>query len=172
MHLQFEFAVGHLHAQRVARAQALVVHIAHEAARAVAALLHLAAVGVVDHVFEVQPGPGRRPHAQDLVGAHAEMAIGQEAVLGRAQAQAAPRLVEHDEVVARALHLGEADVHGADYPSTPVRTALALGRRLVRQPGRRRMVRTNRVRFCMQSAGNCVQRRKKQLARLMQIAVA
>ena len=61
---------------------------------------------------EVETLPGRWPHAQDLVGADAEMPVGQPAVLRVGQTQASARLVEHDEIVARALHFGEPDVHG------------------------------------------------------------
>jgi hypothetical protein len=66
----------------------------------------------VDDVFEVDARCGRRPDGQHLVGAHAEVAVGQEAVLTRGQLQRPARFVEHDEIVARALHLGEADSHG------------------------------------------------------------
>ena len=74
-------------------------------------MLDFAAIGVVDHVLEVQPGRRRGPHAQDLVGADAKVAVGQKAVLGRAELKAALGFVEHDKVIARALHFGEADAH-------------------------------------------------------------
>ena len=97
--------------------------IAHEAARAVAALLDLAAVGVVDHVFEIDSRRRRRPHRQHLVGADAEVPVRQEAVLARREAQRAARFIEHDEVVAGPLHLGETDAHGRDYPRASVSAA-------------------------------------------------
>ena len=105
-----------LHADHVLGRSGPVVHKAGKAARAVAALLDLGAVGVVDHVFEVNAGAGRGPHGQDLVGAHAEVAVAQKAVVGRGQAQAATGLVEHDKVVASPLHFGERNAHGVDYP--------------------------------------------------------
>jgi hypothetical protein len=50
------------------------VHELHEAARTVAALLHLAAIGVEDAVAEVR---GLRFFDdQDLVAAHAKVAVG------------------------------------------------------------------------------------------------
>ena len=57
------------------------VHELHEAARAVAALLDLAAVGVEDAVAEVDARPRGLDH-QDLVAAHAEMAVGDALQLG------------------------------------------------------------------------------------------
>jgi hypothetical protein len=77
-HARLDHAGQRLHADLGRLASALVRHEAGEAARAVAALLHLAAVGVVDHVFESRcPRRRRGPHREDLVGADAEMAVGQ-----------------------------------------------------------------------------------------------
>ena len=89
-------------------------------------MLDLLAVCVVDHVFEIDVGTRRRTHAQDLVGAHAEVAVRQTLVLRRAQAQQPARLVEHDEVVAGALHFGEMNLHGAIIRSPPARSALPV----------------------------------------------
>jgi hypothetical protein len=92
--------------------QALVVHEAHEAARAVAAMLDLVAGVVEDAVAEVgMPGAARRLDDQDLVGAHAEAAVAQVAQLLPRELQRGARGIEHDEVVARALHLGELHLH-------------------------------------------------------------
>ena len=96
------------------RAQPLVVHEAHEAARAVAALLDLAAVGVEDAVAEIGIGPGGAFHQQDLVATDAEMAIGDELELGRAQIHALRNRVEHHEIVAQAMHFGEGISGGRD----------------------------------------------------------
>ena len=49
----------------------------HEAARAVAALLDLAAVGVEDPVAEIGVGARRALDDEDLVAAHAEAAVGE-----------------------------------------------------------------------------------------------
>ena len=119
VHAQLDLALLHLDAHGAFVGQALVAHIAHKAAGPVAAMLHLTAIGVVDHVFKIQPGRGRGPNREDLVGPHAKVAVGQKTVLGRAQAQAALRLVEHDKIVAGPLHLGKADVHGRDYHLWP-----------------------------------------------------
>ena len=54
---------------------------AHKAARAIAAMLHLTAIGVVNHVFKID---GRRrcgPYRQNLVGTHAKVAVRQKLVL-------------------------------------------------------------------------------------------
>lgn len=104
-----------LHADGVPVGEALVAHVAGEAARAVAALLDLAAVGVVDDVFEVDAVGWRRTHGEDLVGADPEVAVGEIAVLRGREAQAPLRFVEHDEIVAGTLHFGEADLHPQDY---------------------------------------------------------
>ena len=61
--------------------QATLAHIAHKAARAVAAVLYLAAVGVVDDVFKIHAAVRRRPHGQNLVCTHAKMPVAQVAVL-------------------------------------------------------------------------------------------
>ena len=87
----------------------LVAHEAHEAARAVAALLDLvAAAAVEDAVAEVDAGRLARLDDEDLVGADAETPVAEAAHLRGGQRERRARRVEHDEVVARALHLGEA----------------------------------------------------------------
>jgi hypothetical protein len=94
----------------------VLAHEAHEAARAIAALLHLAAVCVVNHVLKIDAlgrALGGAPHREDLVGADAEVAVGQKAVLRGREAQRAARFVEHDKVVAGSLHLGKANSHRA-----------------------------------------------------------
>ena len=108
-------ALLRLHADYVFGGEAAVAHIAGKAARAIAALLDLGTVGVVDDVFEIDACCGRRPHGQDLVGTDAKMAVAQEAVMARGQAQSATGLVEHDKVVAGPLHFGERNAHGVDY---------------------------------------------------------
>jgi len=100
------------------RAQRLVVHEAHKAARAVAALLDLATVGVEDAVAEIRIGPGRAFHQQDLVATDAEMAIGDELELGRAQIHALRNRVEHHEIVAEAVHFGELKLHNNKPPQS------------------------------------------------------
>ena len=115
VHAQFDLAFFNFHADCGFVGQTLVLDIAHKTTGAVSAVLHFAAIGVVDHVFKIQPRCWRRPHGQDLVGPHAKVAVGQKPVLCRTEAQAAARLVEHDKVVAGPLHLGKTNVHVRDY---------------------------------------------------------
>ena len=70
---------GRLHAQLALVGQALVADEDDEAARTVAALLDLAAVGVEDPVAEVRVA-SRALDQQHLVAAHAEAAIGEQRV--------------------------------------------------------------------------------------------
>jgi hypothetical protein len=87
------------------------VHVAHEAARAVSALLHFAAVGIENAVVEVRPGLARRLDLEDLVAADAEMPVGEESQLIRTQFDRPRAGVEHDEIVAQALHFCEFELH-------------------------------------------------------------
>ncbi len=91
--------------------EALVEHEAREAARAVAALLDLAAVGVEDAVAEIVTRVARPLHQQHLVAADAEVAVGEGACLRGREVDRLAHAVQHDEVVALALHLREADPH-------------------------------------------------------------
>jgi hypothetical protein len=124
-HAAVALDAGHDHARLrpdadlVLVGQPLVAHEAHEAARAVAALLDLAAVGVEDPVDEVHVGAVGRLDQQHLVGAHAEVAIRERAPLRLGQRHALAHAVEHDEVVARALHLGEPQPHPAIIAQSP-----------------------------------------------------
>ena len=86
-----------------------------KAARAIAALLHLLPVSVMDQVFEIDARPGRGPHRQDLVCTDPEMPVAQQAVVGGREPEAFAGLVDHDKVVASTLHFGERDSHGHDY---------------------------------------------------------
>src|SRR6185503_9740892 len=87
----------------------LVAHVTHEATRAVAAMLHFAAVRVEDPIVEVGAGRARRLDQQELVAADPEMAVGDAPDPGRVELDFLVDGVEHDEVVARTLHLGEVD---------------------------------------------------------------
>src|SRR5690606_3459361 len=86
----------------------LGVHELDEAARAVSALLDFAAVGVEDAVAEVGLAPARALDDEQLVAADAEMPVGHARDLLRAETEGLARRIDDDEVVARALHLGEA----------------------------------------------------------------
>ena len=109
---QLDHAALHLHAHRALVGQAALAHIAHEAARAVAAVLHLAAVRVVDDVGKIGALPDGGTHGQDLVRADTEAPIGQETVMLGLQAKRGAGLVQHHEVVACPLHLGKGYAHG------------------------------------------------------------
>ena len=111
---QLEPVVDGVHPQRGAIAQALVVHVTNEAARPVAAMLDLvAACAIEDAVAEVDPRQRARFDHQDLVGADAETPITEQAHLLGRQAERRSRGVQHDEIVAGTVHLGEADLHAA-----------------------------------------------------------
>jgi hypothetical protein len=111
LHARHDHAARGLDADLALRGEALVEHEAREAARAVAALLHLAAVRVVDTVAEIVRGIGGLLDHEQLVAADAEMAIGDcPHELGRERHRLA-HAVQHDEVVSLALHLGECELH-------------------------------------------------------------
>jgi hypothetical protein len=75
-------------------------------------MLDLAAAGAVeDAVAKVDARRGAGLDDQDLVGTHAEAPVAQVAQLRRCQVQWRARGVEHDKVVARAVHLGEGQPH-------------------------------------------------------------
>ncbi|MCY1542489.1 hypothetical protein D9M68_782370 [compost metagenome] len=111
---QRDHALHHLHAHRALVGHALVADETHEAARAVAAVLDLAAVGIEDAVAEVDIAARRFLDHQHLVGAHAEMPAGERAPLCGCQVDLLVDAVEHDKVVAGAMHLGELEFHGGD----------------------------------------------------------
>jgi hypothetical protein len=103
---------GHgLHPDAAFATQTLVADETGKGARAVAALFDFAAIAIKNAVAEIGAGHGRAFHNQDLVGAHAEAAVGQALPLGGAEVDLLVDGVDHDEIVARALHLGELEFH-------------------------------------------------------------
>ena len=112
VHLQFNFALLHFHANTVFGGQAFVAHVAHKASRAIAAVLHLTAIGVVNHIFKVERGVWRRAHRQNLISPHTKMSVGQEAVLGGAEVVARLCFIKHHKIVAGPLHFCKANSHG------------------------------------------------------------
>jgi hypothetical protein len=92
--------------------QPLFRHELDEGARAVAALLHFATVGVENAIAEIATGVGRLFHQQDLVGADAEAAVAQQAPLRRREVDLLGDAVDDDEVIAGAVHFGEFEFHG------------------------------------------------------------
>jgi len=96
--VEHDFTVAHAAARMQERG---------DAANAVAALLHFAAVGVEDAVIEIGVGAARRLDLQDLVAAHAEVPVGDRAQLLRLERDRLLGRVEHHEIVAEAVHLRE-----------------------------------------------------------------
>jgi hypothetical protein len=93
-----------------ARHRAIAHQPCRHAARAIAALPRSAAVGVPDAVAGDGAGTARRFDGEDLVAADAGVAIGQRAAQCGIGCIDAVAQVEHDEVVAGAMHLGELHV--------------------------------------------------------------
>ena len=87
------------------------MHETHEAARAVAALLDFSAVGIPDTIAEIGVRALRLFHEQHLIAADAEMPVRESLRELRCDLDAPADAVDHDEVVARALHLGEFQYH-------------------------------------------------------------
>ena len=73
--------------------------------------LLVAAGTVEDAVAKIDARRGSRLDDEDLVGADAEAPVAEPAHLRGRQREGRAGGVEHDEIVARALHLGEAQSH-------------------------------------------------------------
>jgi hypothetical protein len=91
--------------------EAPIVHVSHQAACAIAALLDLAAIGIEDAVIEISVGSACALDLQDLVTSHTEMAIGEEAKLIETQLDRIIDRVEHDKIVSQPLHFRELQIH-------------------------------------------------------------
>jgi hypothetical protein len=123
---QLEAAVHRLDDERLLVAEAARADEADEAARAVAALLDLVAAGAVeDAIAEVDARRGARLDDQDLVAADAEAPVADSAQLRGIEIERRARGVEHDEIVARSLHLREAQPHDAIIGTATARPAAA-----------------------------------------------
>ena len=100
------------HFKRSLGRDAVIVDVFGEAADAVAAHLHLAAVGVINLHLEI--GDFRRMHRQQLIGADAEAAIAKffrdKIEIFNVLFQA----IDKHEIVARAVHLGELEFHNRE----------------------------------------------------------
>ena len=83
----------------------------YEAARAVAALLDLAAIGIEDAVAKIDARLAGRVDQQNLVAADAEMTVGQIAQLLRGQRNLLADAVEDNEIVAQTVHFREFEFH-------------------------------------------------------------
>ncbi|PRD25208.1 UNVERIFIED_CONTAM: ammonium transporter [Trichonephila clavipes] len=108
LHAQLDHAALGLDANDLLGGQALVQHEAGEAARTVAALLHLGAVGVEDAVAEIDVRMARRLDDQQLVETDAGVAIAPLlGMLGLHVGVLADQVEDH-EVIAQTVHLGKA----------------------------------------------------------------
>ncbi len=87
------------------------MHEADQAARAIAAMLDLVAAVVEDAVAEVDTWRVAALDDQDLVGADTEAPVAEVAVLGGGEGQGLASGVDHNHVIARTLHLAEAQLH-------------------------------------------------------------
>jgi len=95
--------------------QTLVTHKARKAACAVAALLHLGAIGVVNDVFKVNTGAGEGRTVK-IWSHRRQMTIRQQTVVRGGSRQSDPGLIEHHEIVAGHLCIfRKGDSHGGNY---------------------------------------------------------
>src|SRR5712692_4679208 len=104
-------AAGRLDADLALRGQALGVRKLHDAARAVAALLDLAAVGVEDAVAEIGAAPARPLEHRDLVAADAVVPVSDFSYLSPCQREIASGAINDHKIVPGALHLRERQLH-------------------------------------------------------------
>src|SRR6267378_2487647 len=100
-----------LDADLALRGEALLVHELHEAARAVAALLDLAAVGVEDAVAEVHAASLRPLNHEDLVATDSQMSIRDLFQLLFIEIECRRGRIQYHEIVAGSLHLGKRKLH-------------------------------------------------------------
>ena len=113
--MQRQHPVHGLHLDQILVRQTLATHKTHETTRAIAAMLDLVAIGVVDDVGKVNTRRAGRTHRQNLVGPDTQVAVTQKSVLRFAQAITGLGLIEHHKVVAGTLHFGKGDSHNGDY---------------------------------------------------------
>ena len=88
-----------------------VLEVTGHAARAVAAVSDLAAVGIEDPIAGRDAVTLRRLEQEDLIAADAEPPIGQPAHLCGVDIDGMGQTIQQHEVVAEAVHLGERDLH-------------------------------------------------------------
>ena len=87
------------------------MHETHEAARSIAALLDFSAVGIPDAIAEIGVAASRFFHEQHLIAADTEMPVREAFRELRRYLDVPADAVDHDEIVADALHLGEFESH-------------------------------------------------------------
>ena len=111
LQLQGDAASGRADRDAIPVDQPLEPHETGETAGTVAALLHLAAIGIEDAVVEVELGIIGRLHQQQLIEADAKVAIRQLLDDVVAEKHLLGDAVHHHEVVAQAMHLGKFNQH-------------------------------------------------------------
>src|SRR6266545_4430318 len=144
-----------LDANRALVGQSAGAHEMHEAARAVAALFDLFAIGVEDSITKVDVGARRLLDQQYLVAADAEMAVCQPANLPGLELDLLAHSVEHDEIVAQALHLGEAQAPGHCGREPNTRSNRATGISPLREKARTRPSRSVTLPLNVYATGTC-----------------
>jgi hypothetical protein len=108
---QFNNAAGGFHAQHIFTRESALAHKARKTTRAIAALLHLGAICIKNAIAKIDIGGFWRLYHQQLVKPHAEMTVGELADLLWSQPQALADQINHHEIVAEAVHLGELQTH-------------------------------------------------------------
>jgi uncharacterized membrane protein SirB2 len=112
LHVQLEHVVHRLDLDARSLGQAVLAHEAHKAARTVTAMLHLITAGTVeDAVAEINARRGGCLHHQDLVRTHTKAPITKALKLFTRKIQRCARGIQHDEVIAGAVHFGEGQSH-------------------------------------------------------------
>src|SRR2546427_713737 len=105
--------------------KAFLVHELHEAARTVAALLDLAAVGVEDAVAEVGAGVARLVDNEDLVATDSQMSIRDLFQLLFIEIECRLGGIQDHEIVAGTLHLGKRKLHADCRTQAQMRSMLS-----------------------------------------------
>jgi hypothetical protein len=95
--------------------QTRLAHVAQETTRAIATVLHFGAVRIVDHVLKIQAFEGGVAHAQNLIGTHPKMPLGNGLVLLGTQVVEHLGLIDDHKVVATALHFCKWYSHASNY---------------------------------------------------------
>jgi hypothetical protein len=90
----------------------MIMHKTRKTARTVAALLYLATVGIVNTVPEFGLIKRGTLNQQQLVATDTDMPVRDKAHLFRCQADVLVDSIDHDEIIAEAVHLGELEMHG------------------------------------------------------------
>ena len=91
--------------------QPLEAHKAGKAAGAVATLLHLGTIGIVDAIVEILLRIVGRLHQQQLIEADTEVAVGKTTNGLGGEVNLLGHPIHHHEVIAEAMHLGKKEFH-------------------------------------------------------------